>query len=217
MQFNNSTQQKMKTKNMTTPSENPLTRRIPKEGKIMSKSTLKLLPVLIVAIITALESQSAFGHELVLTELSSTTLTAKYDGSTSRTSVFQQQGFPDLWVVTVSSATFDASFSTSIGTGWIEPENNSLFNTITAVSNLIDGTATSARVTFLSDTSFTTHPPLANDSALNNFGTDIIDGGTINLTFNDRGDVAAAPDTGTTFSLLALSLTGLGFLRRKLG
>ena len=164
--------------------------------------------------ISALVAQPMFGgtippHDLVLTELSSTTLTATYDGSTSRTSVFQQSGLSDLWVVTVSSASFNGSFSTIIGTGWIEPENNSLFNTITAAGNFNP----SASVTFVSDTSFTSHPPLANGSTLNNFGTDGIDGGTINLTFIDRGDV---PDTGTTFSLLGVSLMGLGFLRRKL-
>ena len=36
------------------------------------------------------------------------------------------------------------------------------------------------------------------------------------VQFIDKGDVATAPDTGTTASLFGLSLTGLAFLRRKL-
>ncbi len=79
MQFNNSAQQKMKTKNMTTPTENALTRRVPKEGKIMSKPTLKLLPALMIAIAAALVTQPVHAgviDSLVITENSSTSLTA---------------------------------------------------------------------------------------------------------------------------------------------
>jgi hypothetical protein len=48
------------------------------------------------------------------------------------------------------------------------------------------------------------------------FGTNTADGHALFVTFNDNGDVAAAPDSGTTFSLFGFSLMGLAFLRRKL-
>ena len=43
-----------------------------------------------------------------------------------------------------------------------------------------------------------------------------LNGNPLRVTFNDLGDGATVPDTGTTFSLFGLSLAGLGFLRRKL-
>ena len=63
-----------------------LFQRIPKEGKIMLKSTLKILPALMVAITAAWVTQPAFGdgsgfHDFVITENSSASLTATYDGS----------------------------------------------------------------------------------------------------------------------------------------
>jgi hypothetical protein len=43
-----------------------------------------------------------------------------------------------------------------------------------------------------------------------------LNGGALSVTFVDKGDVAAAPDTGMTASLFGLSLAGLAFFRRKL-
>jgi hypothetical protein len=43
-----------------------------------------------------------------------------------------------------------------------------------------------------------------------------LNGNPLSVTFFDKGDVTTAPDTGTTGSLLGLSLMGLAFLRRKL-
>jgi len=154
----------------------------------------------LIGITTALISQSALGHELVLTELSSTTLTATYDGLTSRISISSNPSVPDRWAVTVSSASFGLS---PLGTGWIEPEDNSLFNTITGISNM---QGVSASVEFTSDSNLSFHSPLTDGSTLNNFGTDGLDGGTINLTFNDKSDL---PDTGSTLGLLGLALAGL--------
>ena len=47
-------------------------------------------------------------------------------------------------------------------------------------------------------------------------GMDTSDGVAIDVTFNDHGDTARVPDTGTTGSFLGLSLMGLAFLRRKI-
>jgi hypothetical protein len=43
-----------------------------------------------------------------------------------------------------------------------------------------------------------------------------LNGNPLFVTFFDKGDVATAPDTGTTGSLFGLGLMGLAFLRRKL-
>jgi len=42
-----------------------------------------------------------------------------------------------------------------------------------------------------------------------------LNGDPLTVTFFDEGDVAAVPDTGTTFPLFGLSLMGLAFLRRQ--
>lgn len=55
-----------------------------------------------------------------------------------------------------------------------------------------------------------------NGTPIANVGTDTSNGASISVTFFDKGDVATAPDTGTTGSLFGLSLMGLTFLRRKL-
>jgi hypothetical protein len=159
-----------------------------------------------------LTTQPVFGgglttHDLVVTEISSTTLTATYDGSTSRVTVTPT--LTDFWNVSVSSTLFD---TTKFGTGWTEPDNN-LFNTITSINDTLP--AGPSNFNLLSESSIALHT-LTNGDTLMNFGSDVLDGGTINLTFTDLGDVATAPDTGTTASLFALSLTGLAFLRRKL-
>jgi hypothetical protein len=191
--------------------ENTLTgalfRRIPKEGKIMSKCTLKILPALMVAITAAWVTQPAFGqapapspHEFVLTENSSTSLAATYDGST-------------LTVTPVGVDTWSFFLPTgflSLGGSWqwTEPDNSTLVNLVSFGSDI-------TRAAFIqSDLSLSTQFPVNADGASVQVGTD--GGVAVFATFHDLGDAATVPDTGTTFSLLGLSLMGLGFLRRKI-
>ena len=166
---------------------------------MLSLSTLKTraLTLLVVAIaLLALQPARAVAiHSLVLTETSSTSLTATYDGSTSGVTVIFISG--DHWGVTVGpSVTFSGNPQ------WTEPDNPSAFNVITlfAIPN---------QFVVNSDFSSNGTTPLADGAPLPNFGTDARDGAPISVTFNDHGDVAAVPDAGSTSLLLLLSLAVL--------
>jgi VPDSG-CTERM motif len=164
---------------------------------------LSTLAPLAIAIGTTLVTQPACAvsivNNLVITENSnsSTGLTATYNGSTSGVTVSFSGS--DTWLVTVTSATFTAADL------WQEPEVG-FGNGVTAAGSTL---------TIVSD-GFVGSGGVPNGTTVPNFGTDTSNGGSISVTFNDNGDVAAAPDTGTTASLLGLSLASLAFLRRKL-
>src|SRR5204862_1006630 len=117
-------------------------------------------------------------HSLVITESSSTSLTATYDGSTTGVDVNYISG--DHWGVTIAFAT---GFSGS--PQWTEPEDPSFFNVFS-----LSGTNQ-----FIVNSDFFSNgtTPLANGSSFTNFGTDTRDGAPISVTFNDRGDAAAVP------------------------
>ena len=165
-----------------------------------------VLALLTVAICTIVNPVFAGGapttHQLVLTETSSFTLSGTYDGSAAGVSIISIS--TDHWGVTVGSATFSAAPQ------WSEPEDPAAFNVITLLA--IPGQFI-VNSDFLSNGS----TPLMDGAAFTNFGTDSRDGGAISVTFNDRGDAATVPDTGSTAALLGLSITGLlGAARLKL-
>jgi hypothetical protein len=146
-----------------------------------------------------LVTQSVFAdHQIVITENSSTSLTATYDGSTS--GVLVVNNGQNVWHVTFSRANFNSSTNR---VGWVEPENPALLN------DLFFGFAASNTVTVLSDGSFAFL--VAQDESTKPFmGTDSTDGGSISVTFDDDGDVArTVPDTGSTFALLLLASVAL--------
>jgi hypothetical protein len=151
----------------------------------------------LVVAITAI-AQSAFAqvapHQLVLKETSFNNLIVTYDGSKTGVDVNYISG--DHWGVTIG---FASGFSG--GPQWTEPEDPSFFNVLT-----LSGTNQ-----FIVNSDFFSNStvPLANGSSLANFGTDTRDGAPISVTFNDRGDAAAVPDTGSTFVLLCFSLIAL--------
>src|ERR1039457_3992777 len=103
---------------------------IRKKGKIMSNPTMKLLPALMIAI-AALVTQpvraiaAAAVNKIVITENSSTSLSATYDGLTTGVTV---TGGTDAWNVTFPST---VTFSLLGGVNWLEPENSSLGNEVT--------------------------------------------------------------------------------------
>lgn len=178
-----------------------LFQRIPQEGKIMSKSTLKILPALMVAI-TALVARPVFGQAqtLVITEFSSTSLTAILNGTTS--------------LNVTNGATADVWFIPLAGVGgsqqiWMEPGATGLFNVVgpqvlipTSQLRIISDDFVGGITGLADGTPDTTHFTL--------------NGNPLTVTFHDLGDVATTPDTGTSLSFLGLSLTSLTFLRRKL-
>ncbi|PYI79230.1 MAG: hypothetical protein DME58_05395 [Verrucomicrobia bacterium] len=164
----------------------------------MSNSTLKILLALMVAITAALVTQpmrAGVLNTLVLTETSSTSLTALLNGITP---LSVSNPGRDSWRVSL----------TGINEGqqdWLEPEAGFVNavaglpseNEIVVVSDFGPG-----RTGLADGTQDTTHFTL--------------NGNPLYVTFFDKGDVATTPDTGTTVSLFGLSLTGLAFLRRKL-
>jgi hypothetical protein len=151
-----------------------------------------------VAIISALATRSVSAqpapHSLVLTETSSTTLTATYDGSALVVDVNYIS--TDHWGVTVG---FPVTFSGS--PQWTEPDNSSFVNVLTTFGN--------NQLIVNSDFFPNSTVPLADESTLANFGTDTRDGAPISVTFDDDGDIATVPDAGSTLALLSLSLTTL--------
>ena len=178
----------------------------------MSNPALKIFPALIVAI-TALVAQPLFGaavapHQLVITEYSSTSLTATYDGTSLSV---DSAGADDNWVFNLP---FVPSTLTTTFVQWAEPENatldpNGLWNF--ALFGFLDSIP--QRVSVGSDAPFSDFATTVANNTGVNIGTDPGDGVPIIATFNDLGDV---PDTGTNASLFGLSLAGLAFLRRKL-
>jgi hypothetical protein len=159
-----------------------------------------------VAVITIQPAHAGrISHSLVLAENSSTDLVATYDGSASVVDVIFISG--DHWGVTVG---FPVTFS---GTPqWTEPEDASFVNVLTTFGN--------NQLIINSDFFPNNTTPLADGSTFSNFGTDSRDAGSISVTFNDHGDVQAVPDTGSTFSLLLVSVIALfgaaGFRSRQL-
>lgn len=173
---------------------------------MQTKTVSSRLALLAIAVTAALVAQPVFGqgtsHQLVVTENSSKDLSVIYDGSTI-TPTFVS---PDNWIVTLPSTVqfFGDSFK------WVEPENSGLGNAV----NLL---ATSNQFTVFSD-QITNFLPKADESTVNNVGIDSNNAGPISITFDDDGDVAAAPDTGTTWMLLLLGVTatfGLKFFVRR--
>jgi hypothetical protein len=173
----------------------------------MLKPSFTILPTLIVAVIAAWVTQPVFGaavapHEFILTETSSSSLSVFYDGSPL--GVLPNPSFLDKW-----NFELPTGFLSTVGDEqWTEPENPNLVN-------LVDfGTAITRQGTVQSDFSLNTQFPVNANGARIQVGTD--GGIPVFATFNDLGDVSRVPDTGTTASLLGLSLAGLAFLRRKI-
>ena len=135
---------------------------------------------------------------LVITENSSTSLTATLNGTTPLSVTFNSD---DFWYITLPGV--GGAFQV-----WAEPGMP-----VPGFSNFVD---TFAGPDLLEVTSefFTSVPGLPDGTQ--DKTTFTLNGNPLYVTFFDKGDAATAPDTGTTASLFGLSLTGLAFLRRKL-
>ena len=172
----------------------------------MSNSTLKILPALMIAVTAAWATQPVFGgavHQFVLTENSSTSLAVTYDGSP----LTVNPGGSDSWNFTLPAGFVNTSVEG--GQAWTEPENSNLVNFVTfggEVANLAFITSDSLAGRGVS--------PIADGTSVQ-VGT--VGGVAVFATFSDKAAASeAVPEAGTTCSLLALSLTGLAFLRRTL-
>src|SRR5882762_5262791 len=146
-------------------------------------------------------------NNIVITENSSTSLSATYNGLTTGVTVAFDG--TDVWTVTFPST---VTFSLLGGVNWLEPGSSTLGNEVTFFR-------AGNGLGVVSDTSLIGATTTGNGTKIDNVGTDSSNGGSISVTFNDNGDVASAPDTGSTLGLLSLAVvaffgaTRLGFLQ----
>jgi hypothetical protein len=171
--------------------------------------------------ITALVAQPTFGAGippntlLVFTEESDTLLTATTTGGAAFGTVSFTSSDHWTWTIPTDRPNVDLIQNLST-TAWLEPDVPPV-NTANALTSFF--TAPRGGLTISSDLDFGNHTVVPDSTIVPAYFTFTYVGGTsetFDVQFIDKGDVATVPDTGTTFSLLGLSLTGLGFLRRKL-
>jgi hypothetical protein len=161
--------------------------------------------VLFVFVTTALPVFSQIpGHTLVITENSSSSLTAFYDGNMVITTLVMGDTWdvqlPDLVHLGIGEGSPGAAIPEP-GAGTLGPWNNVFTSTSNPFVSLVtvtsDSVTTNAFAVPLSDNV----PGVA--------GVDG-DGGAISLTFHDAGDKGSTvPDTGSTFGLLFVALIAL--------
>ena len=172
----------------------------------MKPKIIALLVTAIAAVVT--QPASAIMHQLVITENSSTSLSATLDGQDITGAGFIISLGPDGWLIGSDFIDFNAPIQRF---SWVEPENPSLGNAVSFGEDQF-GNPVVNEAFIVSDAS-TNFTPVANGSAVNNVGLEFIDFQTgfvpFSVVFIDNGDTAAAPDTGSTFGLFLLSLTGL--------
>jgi hypothetical protein len=140
---------------------------------------------------------------LLITENSSTSLTALLNGTTSLTVT---PGAADQWRIALTGISGPSGVPLATA-AWTEPGAAGFLN-------LVDFDSRSPNTLFVRSDFFNGNSGLANNTA--DTSTFKLSGNPLFVTFNDLGDVATVPDTGMTFSLFGVSLMGLGFLRRKL-
>ena len=159
-----------------------------------------------IAIIAALVTQPMRAgaiDTLVITENSSTSLTALLTTPSGTTSLTVTPNGADNWFINLLGIS-----ARSGSPQWLEPDAAGFINDV-----IVDA-STPNQLIVRSDLGPGFTQGLANNTADTTHFT--LGGNFLFVTFNDLGDVATVPDTGMTFSLFGLSLTGLGFLRRKL-
>jgi hypothetical protein len=188
-----------------------------KAMKATRSPSFKLLPTLMVAIITAWFAHPAWAGAiaptLTLTEVSNTQLNWAWDAAGGGTSGTINTLTPDVWGPSSISGPTLGSVSPSGSAHWQEPENTAGFqNLVSFLGPNSSFGGPNWSITVNSDMIAT--PGAAPDGQTIPF---TIFG--FQITFVDSAatsETTAVPDTGTTASLLGLSLTGLAFLRRKL-
>jgi hypothetical protein len=181
------------------------------------RSTLMKTLILAVVIVAAVAVSSANAvptpFTITLTEISSTNLTATYDGTGGNGVFSVVNNNPDVWTVTFSSATLSLS---PFVFDWTEPENSQEVNEVS--HGIAFGNSNNLYVT--SDESLMEYGGDA--STLNNDNTPVLVGTDgihpVFLTFHDVAGASengtSVPDRGSTLGLLALSVAGLAGLSR---
>jgi len=88
---------------------------------------------------------------------------------------------------------------TGVNIDWVEPDNAGLGNAVVFAPFSPVFVTSDASTNFLAES----------NGATVTVGSDTSNGGTVTATFFDNGDVATAPDTGSTLGLLSLSVVAL--------
>jgi hypothetical protein len=165
--------------------------------KIFKPSTLVSLGIAIAAALVTQPVRASFIDSLVITENSSTSLTAMLTTSSGTTPLTVTPGAnAETWFITL------AGFAGTPGSGlqfWTEPEGGSV--------NFVEATTNQLGQIFVQSDDAVAASGLANNTPDTTSFT--LNGGALSVTFNDKGDVAAAPDTGSTLGLLSLSVVAL--------
>ena len=183
-------------------------------------SNLKILAALAVAI-AALAARPVFGNTLlVLTESSSTVLTPTTTGGAAFGSASLVS--PGLWAWILPADRLPVAFEiTHTFLSWLEPESTGSPVLVNFANFPPPFTTPPNGLAVFSDFDTTGHgfpTPAANGATLPGAVEFFYQDGsteTFDVQFVDKEDVARVSDTGTTCSLIGLSLTCLTFLRRK--
>jgi hypothetical protein len=161
--------------------------------RIFKPSTLVSLGIAIAAALVTQPMRATAIDTLVITENSSTSLTAVLTTSSGTTSLNVAFHGNDSWSIDL------VGVSENRTQFWTEPDALGRLNSVNASSSAPD------TMTFRSD--------LIGVSGLVDGTTDqttfTLNGVELDVTFHDNGDVAAAPDTGSTLGLLSLSVVAL--------
>ena len=159
--------------------------------RMFKPSTLIPLAIAIVAALVTQPVRATAINTLVITENSSTSLTALLNGTTSLTVT---PNGADEWFVAL------AGIGPSTEQFWTEPDASGTLNLVQAQPAL-------NRISVGSDLVLQGISGLADGTP--DTTTFTLNGGALSVTFFDKGDVAAAPDSGSTLGLLSLSVVAL--------
>jgi hypothetical protein len=163
--------------------------------RIFKPSTLVSLGIAIAAaLVTQPMRATAIPPSLVITENSSTSLTAMLTTSSGTTSL-NVTGSADNWTIDLAGVSGNQQF-------WQEPE------TAARVFNFVNfDPASPNQLTVISEQGAPAIAGVADGTTDKTEFT--LNGSELDVTFHDNGDVAAAPDTGSTLGLLSLSVVAL--------
>ena len=168
--------------------------------KIFKFSTLVSLAIAIGAALVTQPVRATAIQTLLITENSSTDLSAVLNGTTNLTVT---PGFAaDTWTIALMGISGSAGAGGLNSSGnWFEPDAAGFINRVSFDSNVPN------KLFVLSDFG----PGFTNGLANNTADTTdfFLNGSLLSVTFNDLGDVATAPDTGSTLGLLSLSVVAL--------
>jgi hypothetical protein len=150
---------------------------------------------------------------LVINELSSTTLTYSWNGGAAQTETASSS---DYWQFTVPDAVVSSTAGGSayqIYVQWKEPDY-ATSGKVNKVEFYQYGASNGATITVWSDYAYSdAYPPLQNNGDIYTFPNPPAPNGNT-VQFNDNGDTV--PDGGMTVGLLGMALVGMSVIRRKL-